>query len=99
VQGIWGYWPGPDDWPNYLCDGAKECMIITDLASARRFFQEKCRWRAQDVRHITAVEFLEGQTWRDRPPNVWPMRADLQALGDGKPEPSCLSTLPDIASR
>jgi hypothetical protein len=73
VQGIWTYRPAPDDWPSYLCDGTKERMIITDLASARRFFQEKCRWRAQDVRHITAVVFLEGQTWRSHDTIVWPI--------------------------
>jgi hypothetical protein len=64
VQGIWGYRPGPDDWPSYLCNHAKEGMTITDLASARRFFRDKCRWRWQNARGITAVVFLEGQTWR-----------------------------------
>jgi hypothetical protein len=72
VQGIWGYRPRPDDWPNYLCDQAKERMRITGLASARRFFQEKCRWDRQAVRGITAVVFLEGQTWRAHAPVMWP---------------------------
>jgi hypothetical protein len=73
VQGIWHYRPSPDDWPNYLCDHDKEGMTITDLASARRFFRDKCRWGRRHVRGITAVVFLAGQTWRDRPPIVWPI--------------------------
>jgi hypothetical protein len=72
VQGIWGYRSGPDDWPNYLCDSPREQMRITDLASARRFFREKCRWSWRAVRGITAVVFLEGQTRRTHPPIVGP---------------------------
>jgi hypothetical protein len=64
VQGIWGYPPRPEDQPNYICDRVKEGLVITDLASARRFFREKCRWNAAEVRGITAVTFLTGQTWQ-----------------------------------
>ena len=87
VQGIWGYRPGPDDWPNYLCDRAKEVMRITDLASARRFFREKCRWGRRSAQGITEVVFLEGQTWRTHGTIVWPVarregRAQGGATGD-----------------
>ena len=64
VQGIWGYSPRPEDWPNYLCDHVKEGLVIIDLASARRFFREKCRWSVADVRGITEVVFLDRQTWQ-----------------------------------
>ena len=64
VQGIWGYPPAPEDWPNYVCDTLKEGMVITDLASARRFFHKKCRWSVADVRGVTEVVFLDGQTWQ-----------------------------------
>jgi hypothetical protein len=70
VQGVWHYRPHPDDWPNYVCDQAKEGMLITDLSSVRYFFRAKCRWR--DVRGITGVVFLAGQTWRDRQRIMWP---------------------------
>jgi hypothetical protein len=72
VQGIWHYRPAQDDWPNSLCDRAKEGMTITDLASARRFFQEKCCWSWRGVRGITEVVFLEGQTWRAHGTIIWP---------------------------
>jgi hypothetical protein len=41
VQEIWHDRPGVDDWPNYLCDQAKEGMHITDLASARPGIHER----------------------------------------------------------
>lgn len=71
VQGIWGYRPEPDDEPNYVCDHAKERMIITDLWRAKYFFRAKCRW--DDVSGITGVVFLEGQTWREHETIVWPV--------------------------
>jgi hypothetical protein len=73
VQGIWHYRPRPDDWPNYLCDDAKESMHTTDLTSVRRFFREHCRWRWRAVRGITAIMVLKGQTWRPHPPTLWPI--------------------------
>jgi hypothetical protein len=85
VQGIGGYRPGADDWPSYVCDHAKEDMHITDLASARRFFLQKCRWGRRHVRGITAVVFLEGQTWRTHGTIVWPSarRGTHERDGDG----------------
>ena len=71
VQGIWCYPPDVDDVPNYLCDTAAEGLVITDLASLKRFFREKCRWSAEAVKLITRVVFLEQQTWQELSPQ-WP---------------------------
>jgi hypothetical protein len=64
VQGIWCFPPDRDDVPSYICDTVKERLVIADLASARRFFREKCRWSVAGGRGITAVTFLDGQAWR-----------------------------------
>ena len=59
VQHVWLYPPRPGDAPQFLCDPAKEGFSIADVASARRFFREQCRWSWAGVRGITGVQLIE----------------------------------------
>jgi hypothetical protein len=80
VQGIWCDPPAKDDEPSDVCDTVAEGLVIRDLPSLKRFFREKCRWRAVAVALITRLVWTEGQAWQEAGPRWW--RREATTRGD-----------------